>query len=206
MEKINANNYENAFKELAAEDKKAAQALSETINKKDGNYYHSILLRFTVVPGSRKNDMHMSIVKNHKNAFDRLSKNVGVAQADKMILLHDPSVMKEQPKSIAPAHHVTAAKEVVSAEQAAANAKEFDAKVNAEVEKRMAAAEQAATGATADDASKPGADNANDEVVVTEKNTVPELKAFAAVKGIDLTGLELKADIFGAISAFLEDN
>ncbi|MCK5506857.1 MAG: hypothetical protein KAJ10_16950 [Thermodesulfovibrionia bacterium] len=106
-----------------------AKKLKETIGEINRFMYHLIAITIEVIPGQVKNKAFMNVLKLHKHAFERISKNVAFHGYAKVILLHDPSKMEEKQESGIPGYQKHAIEK---------NIKDGEKKkMDAEVERRV---------------------------------------------------------------------
>lgn len=104
MKQLKANNYQKALKEFKKLDDNLANELSENINDCDRKMYHIALIKIEDQPGQAKNKVTSNVSKLHKHSFERLQKNSKFLGIAKMIVVHDPSLLKEDDKPAVPAH------------------------------------------------------------------------------------------------------
>lgn len=92
MKTSEANNYDQAVKELKELSKKQANSVGKTVRYEDRKHYHAICVRITMVEGSAKNKVTTNVVQLHAHDFNRLAKHYLSQGINKVILLHDPEI------------------------------------------------------------------------------------------------------------------
>ncbi|ALN97246.1 hypothetical protein LIT13_06710 [Flavobacterium psychrophilum] len=195
MKKIQANNYEIAFKEIEAIDKEVANALPKEINESDRGHYVVALVKKTDNPVKKTYETTINIQQFDARGFEKTSKSIAILGFDKMVVLHNPETVEVA--AIAPTITAAPIKTQVEIdaeieEKANAKAQElFDAKL-----KELEASKPAPTTPAANDPKT---------VDLTELK-IDELKAFAKTNEIDIKGLTAKEEIFIALSEWQKDN
>lgn len=198
MKTLKVSNYQQALKEINALDSTKAGIIKEEINFDDRNHYHVAMVRITDRPGQAKNDVSVNVQMFHESGFQKLEKNFQILGFNKLIVVHDPNqnpVEETQtaPQTTPPA--TTKTPEEIEAEiEAKANAKAdelFNARL-AKMEAEKGTEGQGTPPATTDEAVKFG-------------ETIAEMKSFAELNKIDLSGLKKSEDIKTAIETWLAE-
>lgn len=205
MNKIKANNYQQAFKEIDAIDKEVAKALPQEINENDRGHYVVALVKQQDNPVKKKYDVTINIQQYDERGFAKAEKGLAFLGFDKMVILHNPEEVTAQAQPTTPAP-ATPATPTETAEQ-------IEARLKAEFEKKYAGYVPApATPAPApatEDTTATGTENAgtgtDPKTVNLKEYTVAQLETFAKENEIDIKGLTKKDDIFNALTAWQED-
>lgn len=205
MNKIKANNYQQAFKEIDAIDKEVAKALPQEINENDRGHYVVALVKQQDNPVKKKYDVTINIQQYDERGFAKAEKGLAFLGFDKMVILHNPEEVTAQAQPTTPAP-ATPATPTETAEQ-------IEARLKAEFEKKYAGYVPApATPAPApatEDTTATGTENAgtgtDPKTVNLKEYTVAQLETFAKENEIDIKGLTKKEDIFNALTAWQED-
>lgn len=221
MKSLKANNYEKAVLELNEVDSGLGNQISEEVKAQDASSFHVALVRITDRPGEAKNDVNVQVQHYSEQGFEKLEKNYTFMSINKIVLVHDP---RKNVQELKPGEVVNVEKGKDGGTPTPTQA-EIDAKIEEqanlkaeqkfEAYKRDLATQQAGF---VDSVEKPviGADATNEKKeltegekafeLVTSEGTLPELKAYAEAKGIDLTGnLTNKATVLSAVKAWGED-
>ena len=94
MKKIQANNYEIAFKEIEAIDKEVANALPKEINESDRGHYVVALVKKTDNPVKKTYETTINIQQFDARGFEKTSKSIAILGFDKMVVLHNPETVE----------------------------------------------------------------------------------------------------------------
>lgn len=86
MNKIKANNYQQAFKEIEAD--KSSESTSKEINENDRGHYVVALVKQQDNPVKKKYDVTINIQQYDDRGF--MTKGLGFLGFDKMVILHNP--------------------------------------------------------------------------------------------------------------------
>ena len=202
MKTLKVSNYQQALNEINALDSAKAGIVKEDIKFDDRNHYHVALVRITDRPGQAKNDVSVNIQMFHQAGFEKLEKNFQILGFNKLIVVHDPTQNPVEETQTAPQSGTndtppatTKTPEEIEAEiEAKANAK-ADELFNARMAKMEAEKGKQGEGtppATTDEPVKIG-------------ETIAEMKAFAELNKIDLSGLRKAEDIKTAIETWLSE-
>lgn len=205
MNKIKANNYQQAFKEIDAIDKEVAKALPQEINENDRGHYVVALVKQQDNPVKKKYDVTINIQQYDERGFAKAEKGLAFLGFDKMVILHNPEEVTAQAQPTTPAP-ATPATPTETAEQ-------IEARLKAEFEKKYAgyvpAPATPAPAAATEDTTATGTENAgtgtDPKTVNLKEYTVAQLETFAKENEIDIKGLTKKDDIFNALTAWQED-
>lgn len=173
MKQFKANNFDQALKEMKDLDKDQAGKLKEDINFNDRKHYHVIGVTIETKEGEVKNKVSMAISKHHPNSFEKFKKNFRYLGINRLIVLHDPTQVKEDAKPTIAPHEKIGIQAKAEADVKAEMEAEVKRRVDAEVEKRLAEME----------ASKEG--NPTDEEILNEGYEAV-MKKSATVEVIDL--------------------
>lgn len=206
MNKIKANNYQQAFKEIEAIDKEVAKALPQEINENDRGHYVVALVKQQDNPVKKKYDVTINIQQYDERGFDKAKKGLAFLGFDKIVILHNPEEVTAQanaPQTPAPATPATPTETV----------EQIEARIKAELEKKYAgyvpAPATPAHALASKDTTATGTENAGTETspktVDLKEYTVAQLETFAKENEIDIKGLTKKDDIFNALTAWQED-
>jgi hypothetical protein len=203
MNKIKANNYQQAFKEIEAIDKEVAKALPQEINENDRGHYVVALVKQQDNPVKKKYDVTINIQQYDDRGFAKAEKGLAFLGFDKMVILHNPEQVTATVQTPAPA---TPATPTETAEQIEARLKkEFEEKYAGYVPAPVTPAPAPAS----EDTTATGTANTGTETtpktVDLKEYTVAQLEAFAKDNEIDIKGLTKKDDIFNALTAWQED-
>ena len=210
MKTIKANNFESAIAELKAFSKGAEKSIKEAIPANNKDHFNVIMVKIIDQPGKPQNVVQSTVVCYDKQRFERVKKNFAFHGYSKMIVLHDPTKMKDQKKVDEIPSHIKAKS---MAELKAEMEAEIEKKAQAKFEAKMKEFNEAKAKAEAE--SKDG-----EEVKTTEPDseggekidgsgldelTVVQLKEYASDNQIDLKGLKTKDEIKGAVQAWIDD-
>ena len=205
MNKIKANNYQQAFKEIEAIDKEVAKALPQEINENDRGHYVVALVKQQDNPVKKKYDVTLNIQQYDERGFAKAEKGLAFLGFDKIVIIHNPETVTATAQTTAPAPATPATPTETAEEIEARLRKEFE-------EKYKGFAPAPATPAPApasEDASATGTANTGTETtpktVDLKEYTVAQLETFAKENEIDIKGLTKKDDIFNALTAWQED-
>lgn len=133
MKTLQANNLDQATKELNNLDEGLVNKLNTEVKESNKNHYHVIMLRIRERSGQIKNDVSLNVQHYNKRGFEKLKKSFQL-HCNKMIVLHDPEQNEEQIK-VAPPKHVI---QKTEAEIRAEVQKEADAEIDRRVQERLA--------------------------------------------------------------------
>lgn len=189
MKTLKVSNYQQALKEINALDSEKAGIIKEEINFDDRNHYHVAMVRITDRPGQAKNDVSVNVQMFHESGFQKLEKNFQILGFNKLIVVHDPNQNPVEETQTAP--QTTPPATTKTPEEIEA---EIEAKANAKADELFNArlAKMEAEKGTHDEAVKFG-------------ETIAEMKAFAELNKIDLSGLKKSEDIKTAIETWLAE-
>ena len=132
MKQFQANNHNKANKELKSLD--SSMSVKEEINHYDRKMYHVIGIKIEARPNEAKNKVIANTIQLHKHGFDKLEKNFRFLGYTKLIVLHDPTNLDEDPDVVVPAHQKAKIKSDVEKDVKA----EMEAEIEKRVEERMA--------------------------------------------------------------------
>ena len=102
MNKIKANNYQQAFKEIEAIDKEVAKALPQEINENDRGHYVVALVKQQDNPVKKKYDVTINIQQYDDRGFAKAEKGLAFLGFDKMVILHNPEQVTATVQTPAP--------------------------------------------------------------------------------------------------------
>lgn len=180
MKNLKSNRYEKAVNEIKNLDESLVEKIKSEIKESDKGYFHVAMVKIHERAGSVKNDVSVTTQPFGLIQFEKLQKNYQFLGYNKLILVHDPRLETQD-------EFVGETKKVVPMSK-----EELDELIEQRVQERMDAREQL--------------EGKSKEELIEKVygNTVKEMKIFADLKEIDLTGLIKKEDIEGAIDAWLE--
>lgn len=189
MKKIQANNIDQAKKELSELDKDLLKKLNVEISENEKHYFHVILVTIFPRLNSPKNDVRFNVHQFNKRAFGKIEKNFVAQGFNKLIILHDPSNVQEEEKVVVPKHVQMKTEAEIRAELQ----KEFDAKLETRTQEAL---DEYKSNAKEEKKVAP--------VIDLNKATSEELQRFAQDNKIDLKGLNNKDEYRVAINTWLE--
>jgi hypothetical protein len=225
MKSLKANNYEKAVLELNEFEKGLGNQILEEVKPQDASSFHVALVRVVDKPGAPKNDVSVQVQHYSQEGFEKLEKNYVYASINKIVLVHDPRKnvveVKETEKGKDGGTPALSQDEITKQieEQAELKANEKFEAYKRDLATKDASFVQSVTTPVIDTVpateaviepkkelteAEKAAEKAF-ELLIAE-GTAPQLKEYAEVKGIDLTGnLTNKGTILGAIKAWGED-
>lgn len=185
MKKIQANNFDQAVKEVKALDETQVSRVVEHIKENESKHFHVLMVQIIDRPGQPKNQVKITSQIFNKVAFEKLQKNFKFLGYNKLIVVHNPS------NKIGEAIEVESKGSQMTQEE-----------INAEIEKR---AQEKADEIIKEKLANEG-QNVPDVTNVQEAgksvpnpfdngDTIEAMKAFAKANGIDLSGLKSKDEI-----------
>lgn len=205
MNKIKANNYQQAFKEIEAIDKEVAKALPQEINENDRGHYVVALVKQQDNPVKKKYDVTINIQQYDERGFAKAEKGLAFLGFDKIVILHNPEEVTAQAQPTTPAP-ATPATPTETAEQIEARLKaEFEKKYAGYVPAPATPAPAPATEDTTATSTENAGTGTDPKTVNLKEYTVAQLETFAKENEIDIKGLTKKDDIFNALTAWQED-
>jgi hypothetical protein len=202
MKTLKANNLSQAAKELKAIDEALVEKLNENIKEADKKHYHVILIKITERPGQVKNNVSFIIQKYTPRSFDKVKKQVAFLGFAAAIVLHDPSLLKEEDKTIVSTFEKTKTVEQVTKELEAKHKKEKEDLIKQLNDAKSGNVKtEGGDGNGSDDDTKVLKGDPNFDVAKAVKD---DLIAFAGENEIDLKDAKLVDDIRKVVSDWLE--
>lgn len=202
MQKIKANNYAVASKELVAYSEDLEGVIPEEINFKDRKHYVVAMVKVIDKPGQPKNDVKVDIICQDKIRFERMVKNYQFHGYVKMILIHDPSQLEEQESNKIPSYIKTKTEAEIR--------KEVEAEMEATINKRVEEAIAQKMKSNEEVQTQKEEDKDKDKekkltVAKLKKMNGADLEALAKENELDLTGLDKVEDKRNAIITWFEE-
>lgn len=209
---VKANNYAKAVAEVEALDKEAVKLIPEEINENDKGHYNCLMIKRRNIANEHRYETIIKVQTYDSRGFENAKKSVGVLGFYKMIVLHTPEAITPR----IPDDYL--GKGAKSEEEIA---KEIDAKaeekaneilaekmkgvktpeeIEAEIEERAKAkAEEIAKGNTDTGSVDP-------KTIDLTPFKLDELKEFAKQNGVDLKGIDAKADVLVALQTWQKES
>ncbi|QHB40973.1 hypothetical protein HWC99_gp42 [Flavobacterium phage vB_FspS_tant8-1] len=188
MKKVQANNFDQAIKELKALDETQVSKVVEQINENESKHFHVLLIQIIDRPGQPKNQIKVVPQIFNKVAFEKIEKNFGYLGYNKIIVVHNPT------------NQIGEAVEVETKVESGVQMKQEE--INAEIEKR---ANEKAEQMVQEKLAKNEGNIVGDTIAPKTEKVVPNpfengetieaMKAFAKANDIDLSGLKAKDEI-----------
>lgn len=191
MKKIQANNVDQAKKELGELDKDLLKKLNVEISANEKHYFHVILVTIFPRLNSPKNDVRFNVHQFNKRAFAKIEKNFVAQGFNKLIILHDPTNVEEEETVVVPKHVQMKTEEEIRKELQ----KEFDEKLKAKTQEALDEYKKE---------QKVINEIEKETVIDLTKATSEEMQKFAQDNKIDLTGLKNKDEYRVAINTWLD--
>lgn len=194
MKKFQANNHQQASKQLDAIADGLSKNLPETVNHQDRFHYHVAMVRIDNRPGEAKNDVSFNVQQFHGRGFDKMKKNIQFLGFTQAVILHDPTQVEEEKGTAKPVHQLKT--ESKTREEIR---KEIEAENEEEIERRVQ--ERLEAGKDTDDTNgsdDTGNDDGDDVKAigqdVVKSGTVEDLDAYANDYGVEPYDLSSNKD------------
>lgn len=200
MKPLKANNYNQAVKELSNLDKRQAKKLKDVIDHKNRKYYHVIAVTIIPNPGEAKNTIKTNIHKLHPRSFEKFEKNHGLVNVNRIIILHDPTLLEEEEVKILPKHE----KESIEAKIRREMKVQHDAELSEKIAKGVAKALEKKENESENEIDDNDVQWLKDYNEAIEKDLKADLLGFADKYKIDMTGAKDNVERTAKIDAWKE--
>lgn len=226
MKTLQANNLDQAIKELSQIDPELAKQVKPEVRECDRGYYHAILVRIEPKENQVKNKVLITQQIYNKPAFEQAKKSNILLGISSMIVLHDPSLEDVKEPVYLARHEVSDIKAKVEKELKEKMEKEYNEKLNAALAEAKAGkmdvkdaetekgqedpgdqgpVNQGPDGTQTDGDGDPLAEIKQFAKELEEGTGLPQMHGFAKDHEIDVTGLKTKEEVKGALSEWIKD-
>lgn len=209
-----ANNYAKAKAEVEAFDKEAVKLIPEEINEADKGHYNCLMVKRIHDAKNQSYTTNIKVQTFDARSFEKAKKRVGVLGYFKMIVLHTPEEVTPRIPDDYLGKGTKSAEEIQKEIDAKAEEKANEIlaekmkgvktpeEIEAEIEERAKAkAEEIAKGNTA-----AGAGSIDPKTIDLTPFKLDELKEFAKQNGVDLKGIDAKADVLAALQTWQKES
>lgn len=185
MKKVQANNFDQAIKEMKALDENQVSKVVEQVSEKESKHFHVLLIQIIDRPGQPKNQVKVIPQIFNKVAFEKIEKNFGYLGYNKIIVVHNPT------------NQIGEAIETET-KNGSMSQQEIDAMIEARatekaekiVEEKLANLDENKTNESTGSKVEKNVPNPFEK-----GETIEAMKAFAKANDIDLSGLKAKDEI-----------
>lgn len=207
-----ANNYQKAVAEVEAFDKEAVKLVPEEINEADKGHYNCLMVKRINDAKNQKYVTNIKVQTFDARSFEKAKKSVGVLGYYKMIVLHTPEAITPRIPDDYLGKGAKSEEEIAKEIEAKAEEKANEIlaekmkgvktpeEIEAEIEERAKAkAEEIAKG-------NSGTGSVDPKTIDLTPFKLDELKEFAKQNGVDLKGIDAKADVLAALQTWQKES
>lgn len=192
MKTLKANNYQQALMELKKLSKKELKKVTEDIKYEDRKHYHVVRVEIIDRSGEETNKVMLTISKHHPNGFEKFKKNYQQLGINRIVVLHDPTLLKEDEVKTVPTHQRESIVAKATRELKEQHKEEVDALVAEGIQKALAEKEESGSG----DGNQPSKTEIFYQVyeeIMKKGATVDQIELFAKEYKIELVKDDNKA-------------